>query len=211
MSNFRVDLSGLRKFRKQFTDPAVFKILDDLPKRAVPLVAQAIADNFTKEGPGWAPLSRITLGQVKPKRFRKKKGWNRIKQMVMGNTQPARRILRKSSLLFNSVTKPGAAHNIMRTQGTRLIWGTDLVYASIHQHGGVITAKGGKKLFVPMSPKGVARGGKLTYGTDFILLNKVTIPARPYLHITAFWQKQLEQFLMEDVARRITEHYRRAA
>jgi phage gpG-like protein len=48
---------------------------------------------------------------------------------------PNRRILQKTGLLKKSVTVPGAKSNIWRTEGTKLIWGTDLVYAGVHNRG----------------------------------------------------------------------------
>jgi phage gpG-like protein len=36
---------------------------------------------------------------------------------------------------MKSVTTPGYKGNIWKQEGTKLVWGTDLVYAGIHQNG----------------------------------------------------------------------------
>ena len=56
---------------------------------------------------------------------------------------PNRKILQRTRLLRGTVTTPGAmiskngitGSNIWRTEGTNLIWGTDLVYAATHNRG----------------------------------------------------------------------------
>lgn len=57
------------------------------------------------------------------------------------------------------------------TSGMQAIVGSGLVYARIHQQGGVITPKAAKRLAFRV-------GGKL------VLARKVTMPARPYLGIS---------------------------
>tara|TARA_E500000318_G_scaffold46673_6_gene44011 strand:+ start:1239 stop:1748 length:510 start_codon:yes stop_codon:yes gene_type:complete len=52
-------------------------------------------------------------------------------------------------------------------------WGTDLIYAAIHQLGGTIRAKGGGKLKFKIP------------GGGFAQVDQVTIPARPYLGVNA--------------------------
>jgi phage virion morphogenesis protein len=60
-------------------------------------------------------------------------------------------------------------------------WGTNLVYAGIHQFGGVIKAKPGGSLKFPGMN-----------GQD-IFVKQVTIPARPYLGISGLDRKRIEQ------------------
>ena len=60
---FTANLKGLEDFIKRFDDPALKSELNKIPslKGVAAIVAQAIADNFEKEGPGWKPLKAVTL------------------------------------------------------------------------------------------------------------------------------------------------------
>lgn len=100
-----------------------------------------------------------------------------------------------SRLLRNSIT---AAHDARSATV-----GTNLQYAAIHQFGGVIRAKKGPFLAIPVSSlaraKGSPRGieglrvwttlkGNYVMGTDdgtvhFLLRRQVTMPARPFLGV----------------------------
>ncbi|WP_435640328.1 phage virion morphogenesis protein [Micavibrio aeruginosavorus] len=71
--------------------------------------------------------------------------------------------LKKSGRLFSSIT-----HN---ATSTGVEWGTNVVYAGIHQFGGDIKPKTKKALAFRI-------GGK------FIRVKKVTIPARPFLGLS---------------------------
>jgi hypothetical protein len=168
------------------------------------LVAQAIADNFAKEGPGWAPLKGATIrnsvglnratkallkdaymyGARKVGAIRTvKKGKDKGKQILDrrelkgqkrtfyehvdkyiekiersarsgasedgGDALGNRQILRRTSLMFQTVTTPGfsgsakrtqyggtvTGSNIRRVEGSNLIWGTNLIYAATHNNG----------------------------------------------------------------------------
>lgn len=57
---------------------------------------------------------------------------------------------------------------------TSVRWGSNLIYARIHQEGGTIRAKGGGKLKF-----------QLPGGLGFRSVDEVTIPARPFLGINA--------------------------
>lgn len=58
-----------------------------------------------------------------------------------------------------------------RVEGSRLVIGTNLIYARIHQEGGVITPKKGKFLVFPVG------GGRSVFA------KRVVIPPRPFLLI----------------------------
>ncbi len=152
------DVSGIQRLAKKFSDPAVKREIEMIPARkaVAALVAQAIADNFDKEGPGWAPLKPSTIRRsvskqvagIKVKVGGKLKSLSEMtdaelekyeakarKQPENSEVQPFRRILKKTGALMKSVTTPGVQHNIYRMQGAKLIWGTDLAYAGIHNKG----------------------------------------------------------------------------
>lgn len=61
-------------------------------------------------------------------------------------------------------------------------WGSNLVYAGIHQEGGVITPKNKKRLVFRI-------------GNQTIFATKVTIPARPYLGLSGDNKKDIVEAL----------------
>lgn len=67
-------------------------------------------------------------------------------------------------------------------------WGSNKIYARIHNQGGTIRAKGGGKLKF-----------QLPGGLGFVSVDKVTIPARPFLGINAEDEAELIA-LAEDYA-----------
>jgi len=71
-------------------------------------------------------------------------------------------------------------------QGNEVVVGTNLIYAPIHQFGGVIFPKKGKYLAFPR--RGSAAGAK---ASGLILAKSVTIPARRFLPLTGSGQVQL--------------------
>ena len=149
MSDLTLDKTGLDRLVKKFSDPTIKEELEKIvQKRAVAaIVAQAIADNFDKEGPGWAPLKADTIRNSVSKKARKlledmtaaallkyeeKARPKDTKEAFIG---PNRMILQKTRLLRGTVTTPGATisrngitgSNIWKTEGSKLVWGTDLV------------------------------------------------------------------------------------
>jgi phage gpG-like protein len=116
--------------------------------------------------------------------------------------------LRDKGLLMGSVFGQGAGH-IEELTATSLIWGSNLQYAAVHQFGGTITPKNGKALAIPMTPEAKRSGGPRNFGKPlalvwpknsdhgwlveqsgkrkvrtnlhFLLVAKVTIPARPFI------------------------------
>ncbi len=175
-ASFKVNVNGLKNLSKKFGNAAVRAEIENIAreKAVAGLIGQAINDNFDKQGPGWKPTRR-------------------------GGD-----ILKKTGLLRASVTTPSAEGNIYFVKGTTIEWGTSLEYASIHQNGGTIVPKNAKALFIPLSPKGEKvgprkkddrKGVKLKYGKDFVLAKSVTIPARPFLTISAFWLKEIKAYV----------------
>jgi len=66
--------------------------------------------------------------------------------------------------LWRSITR--------QVRGNTLVWGSNKIYARIHQLGGVIRPKNARALFFRLGEKEV-------------MVGSVTIPARPYLGFTA--------------------------
>lgn len=71
--------------------------------------------------------------------------------------------------------------------GDEATWGSNLVYAAIHQFGGVIEPKNAKKLVFEM-------------GGQTVFADSVSIPARPYLGISDDNASELEELALEMVA-----------
>lgn len=170
------------------------------------LVSQAIADNFRQEGPGWAPLKAQTIRASVAKKLRKTlsnmSDAQLLKHEAQSRTQgsdqnPNRQILRRTSLLYNTVTTAGYAgsstnnqravsnakrkkatnsstvsgQNIRRVEGVNLIWGTNLIYAGVHNNG------------------------------------KPPIPQREFLVIRESWQKRLYEYAFNEMTRIINAFF----
>ena len=116
-SAMKVDVTVINLLADKCKSPALKRQLEGIAseKPVAALIGQAIADNFAQGGPGWKPL-KIRDGLP----------------------------LQKSGDLKRSATTPGAPGNIYKTDGTVITWGTNLIYAGIHQRGGTIKAKNGK-------------------------------------------------------------------
>lgn len=67
-------------------------------------------------------------------------------------------------------------------------WGTNVIYAAIHQFGGVIKSKTGKKL-VFMGLKGM------------VSVSQVTMPARPYLGINGEDRAEISNLIQDWMGR----------
>lgn len=144
MASFKVDLSALKRLAERMNAPELSEHINRIPqeKGVAALVSQAIADNFNKEGPGWAPLKAATIRRSLAKKMRRSLSQMTDKEIIKhekaarkdgGSTY--RMILQKTGLLRKSVTVPSAQGNVYKVEGNNLIWGTDLVYAATHNKG----------------------------------------------------------------------------
>jgi len=178
-ASFQAELSGLRELITRLENPTLRKMLTDLPNRKEvhALISQAIAENFDKEGPGWTPLKASTILRSVSRKIRRE--IRQGKRQIEG----ARKILQRTGVLKKSVTTPGAKGHVHRVEGINLMWGTDLVYAAIHQHGGTIQ-----------------RGD-----------HTITVPARPYLKLSDFWKLEIETFALNQALTLIRQYLARAA
>lgn len=75
---------------------------------------------------------------------------------------------------------------VYQVNGSRMELGTNKIYAAIHQFGGVIMPKNANALVFRM-------GGKL------IFAKKVTIPARPYLGISAADRDTIGEIILDHI------------
>jgi phage gpG-like protein len=183
---FKVNASDIQNLGQRFDNLAASSQIKNLAKEKgiAALIGQAIAENFAKEGPGWAPLKAQTIRSSLAKKLRKSLSQMTNKQLLThekmvrrkGSTlAPLRMILQKTGLLKMSVTTPGAQNNIFQTEGNKIVWGTNLVYAAIHNHGS----------------------------------KKNNIPKRTFLKISSEWKTKLFQYALSRAKQIISEHISR--
>src|SRR4249920_3877947 len=62
-ASMSIDLRELNRLSEAFQSPTIQSELEELPadKNLAAFIAQAIADNFDKQGPGWPPLKGATI------------------------------------------------------------------------------------------------------------------------------------------------------
>lgn len=130
------------------------------------------------DGTGWAPLSPLTLalsqGQARQKIRRGKQKTARVRRT--GSS----RILTDTGLLMRSVTTGGAGA-VRRQTGSAIEVGTRVPYAAVHQFG----------IRIPVTPK--MRGYLSAMLGRWFTAPQVTIPARPFLGMSARGRKELMQ------------------
>jgi phage gpG-like protein len=153
-ASMKVDASGIRKIAARFSDSGLREMLMRVPqeKAVAALVGQAIADNFAQQGPGWPPLKASTIRRSVAKAHQKAVSEMSDEELVAHERKERakgekgnqyRMILQKTGLLKKTATIPGysgsnkgaTGRNIWKQEGTKLVWGTDLVYAGVHQKG----------------------------------------------------------------------------
>ena len=152
MPSFRCDISKLKAKAEALNPAEGQRAMEEIAreKGVAALIAQAIADNFEKEGPGWAPLSAKTIRQSVSKKLAKRLSGLTDKQLLRvertarkKGAAPNRKILQKTGLLMRTATTPGYAgankkasgSNIYQVQNTTIVWGTSLSYAAVHEKG----------------------------------------------------------------------------
>lgn len=79
-----------------------------------------------------------------------------------------------------------------RAQGREVQVGTNVLYAAIHQFGGVIRPKNKQALHFPLP------------GGGFFIGKKVTIPARPFLGLSAADARAIERIVARHLAQQVT-------
>lgn len=98
-------------------------------------------------------------------------------------------ILRESRMLQRSVTS--------QVSGSRILIGSNRVYAAVHQFGATIKPKNAKALVFRLRPAGKGKGGN----SGLVRAKSVTIPARPYLGFGK-GDREVVMEVLEDVVAR---------
>lgn len=192
-ASLKINLQALQDLIQGLENPNSRRALEDLPKlKAIAaLMGQAVRERFEEQNDGevgWQPLRVATIrasvaGAAKKKADRMTAEGIRLHENAQrakgSDGEQLRHILKRKGLLMKSVTTPGAPGNIWKTEGTNIIWGTDLCYAAIHNRGGTIKHPGSKNAF--------GRKGFTTKPHD------IHMPQRRFLFLTQFWLDQIEE------------------
>ena len=142
------------------------------PRSMLPIAGEvmrgSIKETFEQEGYPAGSWRRVHGGTLAEQFTRGGRNKRKTAKKRGGDTAGFRRFTRGKKILTDSGRLQRSI--TYRTRGRRLVIGTSLIYAAIHQTGGVIRAKG-KALRIPIG------GGRA------IFRKSVTIPARPFLVI----------------------------
>lgn len=177
MASIIIDLDASQF--QAFTDELAKKTTDWRPvlRRLGAVAMRQSAQKFARQGPGWAPLSPATLAR--------RRGRGARAQILLDTGR-----LRQSVVSADQ----GAHGSIYNLQQASLEIGSNLVYAAIHQFGGVIKQAGGQtrtlsftrrgKRFGFSSSEGRTRGkrGQVVLQARYTASARaINMPARPYL------------------------------
>lgn len=174
----RVDSKTFDEFMNRFKawKPDFRKPLEQCGIR----IQRSVDLNFRAEGrpSRWAGLSDLT--KMNRRKGRKKKGGGEGTHKILQDTGTLRK-----SIVTAMRAAPGAIYEI---KPDMLKIGTNLPYAAIHQWGGTIKPKDGKKAL--KIPKGRKRKGKKQ---EFIFRKMAKIPQRQYLLVQSEDLKYFER------------------
>ena len=187
MASFTVNFKGVINRLERIFEPTGMRQAFEQAireKAVAKIIMQAIAYNFDQEGPGWKPLQASTIrngvSKAKKKKLSKYSDAQilQLEAMARGKGEPGnKRILYRSGLLKRSVTNIADGNNVHRVEGTKIVWGTKLGYAAIHNKGGTIRHPGSKNAF-----------GIPGFTTK---PHNINIPKREFLKLSALYQTEL--------------------
>jgi phage gpG-like protein len=159
----------------------VLRKLDRLSKlyKKFPQLAAVTAVNFSKERfvrKNWVDRSPVAWkANVKPPKWLPKQ-WKKKKGSILVQSARLKRSIRKISVTLNSVTI-----------------GTDVVYAQIHNEGGVITQKRGVKAHVRK------RKGRDENVRKHNRTKTIKIPQRQFIGESAILLRRIERLLQKEM------------
>lgn len=191
-ASLTVDTSSLKALIAKYDPKAVGEELDRIiqSKAVAAMVGQAIADNFKEQGPGWQPLKGSTIRRSVSKKLKKSlssltdKGIEMQEALARKSGNAGfRTILRRTGLLMQSATTPGARGNIFRKEQHAIVFGTDLIYAGVHNRGLTIKHPGTDKGF---GIKGLK-----------IPPHDIKMPKRKFMRIRKEWHDRIVDFVAE--------------
>ncbi len=160
-ASLKVDASGLRRLAAKFSDPEIRNELMRIPheRGVAALIGQAVADNFEKQGPGWAPLKAKTIRSSVKNREAKKAIADMTDKELLAHEAKHRKagseglahrmILQRTGLLKKTATIPGysgaskakkgaksiSGANVWKVEGSKLTWASGLPYADAQNSG----------------------------------------------------------------------------
>lgn len=135
--------------------------------------------------------------QADPKTGRKWKAASELTKRWKGDGK----LLQDTGRLLNSLTSQQPEYSsdsvTISTRGVK--------YAKIHQLGGTIKAKNGRKIAIPLNAKARRAGASSYSGSDrsknFVFVNRVKIPARPFLGVGKRLMTSLRQNISNYIMR----------
>lgn len=204
--SFTVKMDGLKAIIAKLDSPELKDQIENVArhKGIAALIGQAIAENFAKEGPGWAPLKSQTIRSSLSKKQRRA-----LKLLTGQEISMRERILKKSTRLYyenkilaaiNKKAKLGKSMKSLEPsrailQRSRLLYKT----ATIPGYSG--SGKGGSG-----SNTYRVEGTNIYWGTSLIYAathNKGApergIPQREFLLIRAEWMARINEFAVDRI------------
>lgn len=228
MSNsFTLDSSGLTDLIRHIESGELRDQLEKLPqeKAIVALVAQAIAENFRDQGPGWKALKPQTIRASVSKQLKKK--LSKLTRKEVREFEDLHRKKGKSSSdndrLVSLSVKMGAKKNLVRPAPARKILnrtgllkqsattpggphniyrqeGTNLVYGTDLKYAAIHNYGGIIKH--PGTTKGFGKNMKIPP-------HNIDMPKREYLLVKDKWMKQIDEYLIEKIVTIVEEYLSR--
>lgn len=199
-----VKFDELKRLSEVFNNPAIQTELERLTmdKAIAGLIAQAIADNFDKQGPGWGPLKgetiRRSVGKSVLSAFRKQ-----ALSRMRGNV--------KSLAQARKQGRVGELNEIigkLLSRHERRFSGTDLSNRAILRKTGLLM----KSVTTPNAAHGIWPSqnsrSELVWGTNLIYAGvhnfgypARNIPKREFLVIRQEWQEKLNDYVISRAIR----------
>ncbi len=210
-NGFVFNMQGLWKLTKKFSDPALIAELNKIPASAgvSAIISQAIADNFEKEGPGWAPLKASTLRATVKKsvikkieaRFLKSFQVAKKKQLSMHEKRQFNKLV-DSQLLAHEINARSTRQNRNRSAenspNRKILNKTGL----LKKTATIPNFTGSSKSGASGSNLYKVEGTNLTWGTNLSyagIHNKGCperkIPKREFMVVRPEWKNRLDLFI----------------
>ena len=211
MPSLKVDVSGLKSLADLMDSGEIKQAFAQIPhmKAIVALVSQAIAENFAKEGPGWAPLSARTIRASVSKSLRKK-----LRNLTGDEIQDFERIARKRgrwsysdeskiveyNVKMNSKSRSKKQPKAMLDPNRAILQKTGL----LKKTATIPSFTGSNKVGQRGSNVNRVEGTNLIYGTNLVYAAthqygnpSKNIPKREFLVIREEWQKRIDEFVAQ--------------
>ena len=210
-ASFKIDISSWERLANKFHDP---KIREELLKvgegrDVAALVAQAIADNFDKEGPGWPPLKAQTIRRSVNKKLQKKLAKMTDEEIEAHEARSKElgkheRQLKKSGYYLDHPDEKPADYKAYRKilQKTRLLYKTATTPFATQTGNG----KTGNTTWTKSGPYLVYEVNLIYAGVHNSGNPKRNIRKREFLTLSDKWRDLFYDYLLEKGYKAIEDH-----